>query len=206
MLLTGRAHRLTGDYDAAREKLDEVRAVSERYGVEAWLEIALVHRDAGKLDEALAELTPLQDPDRGHAIASKAFFEAGHIYRTLQNQAKRQSNTKLARQHADDARDAFKRIWLLYPDREGEDLAKRAAVELAELQHAVGDAANETRTLEELAEAHPESAYASYAKAILAIRSNQSQRADTYLRQTKERAGGNKELTQRADTLLRRER
>ncbi len=206
MLLTGRAYRLTGDYDAAKEKLDEVRAVSERYGVEAWLEIALVLRDAGELDGAIAELTPLQDPDRGHAIASKALFEAGRIHRTLHDQAKRRSNAKPAKQHADDAREAFKKLWLLYPDREGEDLAKRAAVELAELQHAVGDAADEVRTLEELAEAHPESAYASYAKAILAIRSNQSERADTYLRQAKERAKGDKELTQRADTLLRRER
>lgn len=206
MLLTGRAHRLSNDFDAAAATLNEVRAISERYGTEAWLEIALTHRDRGKLDEALSELAPLQNPDRGHRIASRALFEAGGIHQRLYLLSK--AEPEKAAIHAKAAREAFKKLWLLYPDREGEDQAKRAYLALAELQQASGDAAGEVKTLDELATAHPESAYATFAKAILAIRAGKLERADSYLRQTIEqaKAAEDVQLQTRADELLRRDR
>ena len=206
MLLTGRAQRLAKEYDAAAGTLNEVRAISERYGTEAWLEIALTYRDMGKPQDALSELAPLQNPDRGHRIASRALYESGVIHQRLH--MKHKAEAEKAAMHAKSAREAFKKLWLLYPDRAGEDQAKRAYLALAELQHASGDAVGEVKTLDELAAAHPDSAYASYAAALLAIRANQSERADSYLRQTIERAKQNEDvdLQQRADDLLRRER
>ena len=207
MLLTGRAQRLAGSHDEAAATLNEVRAISEQYGTEAWLELALTYRDMGEADQALNELTPLQNPDRGHRIASRALYEAGVIHQ--RQYAKTQSTAPdQAEGHAKDAREAFKKLWLLYPDREGEDQAKRAYIALAELQHVMGLAATEIKTLDELAKAHPESAYANYAAAILAVRADQAERADTYLRQTieKAKATGDVDLQLRAEQLLRRER
>jgi len=207
MLLTGKAQRLAGAYDEAAATLNEVRAISERYGTEAWLELALTYRDMGEADEALNELAPLQNPDRGHRIASRALYEAGVIHQRLYVETKATSPDQ-AGGHAKAAREAFKKLWLLYPDRAGENQAKRAYLALAELQHAMGLAATEVKTLEELATAHPDSAYASYAKAVLAIRADRSERADTYLRQTIEQAKATEDvaLQRRAEQLLRRER
>ena len=205
-LLTGRAQRLLGDYDKAIQSLNEVRAVSEHYGVEAWLEIALVYRDSGKPDQALGELAALQNPDRGHRIASQALYEAGLIHRRLYEDAVRRSDPVSARNNAELARKAFKKLWLLYPDREGENLSKRAYLELAELQHDTDESSDEIKRLEELVESYPDSPYTTYAKAILAIRADRPERADTYLRQTKEQAGSDDELKARADRLLRRDR
>ena len=208
MLLKGWALRLTDKLDEAVEILGEVRAVSERYNVDAWLEIALVYRDQGKLKEALNELAALQDPDRGHRIASKALYEAGLIHRKLYDGAAGRGDTATADSHKKDAREVFKKLWLLYPDREGEDLAKRAYLALAELLAASDDAVGEIKTLDELTTAHPDSPYATLAKAVLAIRANRQERADTYLRQTLEEAksAGDFDLQQRAEVLLRRER
>lgn len=206
MLLTGRAHRMAGSHDEAVATLTEVRAISERYGNDAWLELALTYRDMGKPDEAMAELGPLQNPDRGHAIASRALYESGVIHQRLHLSNKTTSPDK-AEGHANAAREAFKKLWLLYPDREGEDRAKRAYLALAALQQAMGDAAAEVKTLDELATAHPESPFASYAKALLAIRAGKAERADSYLRQTLEQlANSNDELKGMAEKLLRRER
>lgn len=206
MLLKGRAYRLNGERKEALATLNEVRAVSERYGVEAWLEIALVYRDDGKLKEALGELAPLQDPDRGHRIASQALYEAGQIHRLLYDAVPAVGDRNQAKRHAAAAREAFKKLWLLYPDRKGEDLAKRAYLALADLQLATGDAIGEIKTLEELVVAHSDSPYATFSRAILAIRANQQEQANTFLRQTKEQAKADKALWQRADQLLRRER
>eukprot|EP00752_Nemacystus_decipiens_P015208 g13541.t1 len=177
-LVLGRALREDGKVDEAIEVLGEVRAVSDRYSADAWLELALVYRDQGKDKLALTELAALQNPDRGHRIASRALYEAGLIHAFL---FKTNTQTQAGEAHAKSAREAFKKLWLLYPDREGEDQAKRAYLALAELQQAMGDAAGEVKTLEELATAHPDSAYASYAKAMLAIRAGQAERADAYL-------------------------
>jgi tetratricopeptide (TPR) repeat protein len=207
MMLKGRSQRLAGAHDEAVATLNEVRAISERYGTEAWLELALTYRDMGKPEEALNELAPLQNPDRGHRIASRALYEAGVIHQRLYTSTKTTSPDK-AEGHAKSAREAFKKLWLLYPDREGENQAKRAYLALAELQQAMGLAATEVKTLEELATSHPDSAYASYAKALLAIRADQAERADTYLRQTIEQAKSMEDvdLQLRSEQLLRRER
>ncbi|MGB1124291.1 MAG: tetratricopeptide repeat protein [Phycisphaeraceae bacterium] len=207
MLLKGKAQRLAGSHDDAAATLNEVRAISERYGTEAWLELALTYRDMGKSSEALSELTPLQNPDRGHRIASKALYEAGVIHQRLYAKTKATAPDQ-AEGHAKSAREAFKKLWLLYPDREGENQAKQAYLALAELQDVMGLATTEIKTLEELATAHPDSAYASYAKAVLAIRADKSERADTYLRQTIEQAksAGDVDLQLRAEQQLRRER
>lgn len=208
MLLKGRALRMTGKLDESLELLNEVRAVSERYSVDAWLEIALVYRDNNKLDQALNELVALQDPDRGHRIASQALYEGGLIHRKLIDQAKRLSDPAKVKLHTDAAREAFKKLWLLYPDREGENQAKKAYLALAELQLATGDAPGEVKTLAELMESHPESAYGVFARAKLGIRANRPEQADRDLRQTIELAkkAGDLELAKRADDLLRRER
>jgi tetratricopeptide (TPR) repeat protein len=206
MLLKGRAQRLAGSNDAAVETLNELRAISERYGNDAWLELALTYRDMGKADEALGELAPLQNPDRGHAIASRALYEFGVIHQRLHLKTKSTSPDK-AEGHANAAREAFKKLWLLYPDREGEDRAKRAYLALAELQQASGDAVGEIKTLNELAEAHPDSPFATYATALIAMRAGKAERADTYLRQTIEQlANSDDELKSMAEKLLRRER
>ena len=207
MLLTGRAQRLAGSYQQAAATLNEVRAISERYGTEAWLELAITYRDMEKPDEALAELIPLQNPDRGHAIASRALYEAGLIRQRLYEKSKSTAPDKAAA-YLKDAREAFKKLWLLYPDRQGEDLSKRAYLALAELQHTSDDLTNEIKTLDELAKAYPGSAYATYAKAVLAIRAGQLERADGYLRQTIEqaKAAEDVELQLLADQRLRRER
>jgi len=206
MLLTGRAQRMTNEHNAAIETLREVIATSERYSFDAMFEIALVYRDSGQLNQALAELTALQNPDRGHRIASLALYEAGLIHRRLMDTARRQSDPVAFNEHLDEADKAFEKVWLLYPDREGEDLSKRAYLALAELQHATGEAAGEIQTLQRLIEAYPQSPYARYALAVVAIRANNQEQADTYLRQTMMQAGDDQELRQRADQLLRRER
>lgn len=206
MLLKGKAYRLAGQHKEAAETLNEVRAISERFGTEAWLELALTYRDMGKPDEALAELTPLQNPDRGHAIASRALYEAGVIHQRLYLSNKASSPDK-AEANAKSAREAFKKLWLLYPDRKGEDQSKRAYLALADLQQAMGDLPSEVMTLEELATAYPESPFATYAKALLAIRAGKLERADAYLRQTiEELANSDDELKRMAEKLLRRER
>lgn len=203
-LLLGRAFRLQGKLDDAVKVLSEIRAVSESHGVEAWLELALVMRDRGEMDQALAELVALQNPERGHVIASRALYEAGVIYATdARLMAVGQGRDKRYKS----ARQAFKKLWLLYPDRDGEGQAKRAYLALAELQQAMGDAAEEVQTLQELALAYPDSPYASFAKAVLAIRADKRERADTYLRQTIEGLGDRDvALKSKANQLLRRER
>jgi tetratricopeptide (TPR) repeat protein len=208
LLLTGRAQRMAGDYDAAIATLNEVRAISERFGTEAWLQLALTYRDMGKPDEALAELIPLQNPDRGHRIASQALYEAGVLHQRLYAFTNQSTEPDKAASHLKSAREAFKKLWLLYPDREGEDVSKRAYLELALLEGLSGDAVREVKTLLELEKAYPESAYATFAKALLAIRADQPERADRYLRQTVEQAKGNEniDLTTRAEDLLRRDR
>lgn len=207
LLLTGRAQRLAGSHQEAAETLSEVRAISDRYGTEAWLELAINYRDMGKADEALAELIPLQNPDRGHAIASRALYESGVIRQRLYLKQKTISPDQAAG-YLKDAREAFKKLWLLYPDREGEDLAKQAYLALAELQHSSDDLTAEIKTLNELAETHPDSPYATYAKAVLSIRADQLERADRYLRQTIEqaKAAEDVDLQRLADERLRRER
>ncbi|MEM9111065.1 MAG: tetratricopeptide repeat protein, partial [Planctomycetota bacterium] len=203
-LLRGRALRLDGKLDEASEVLAEVRAVSEQYAADAWLELALVMRDQDKNNEALRELLALQNPDRGHRIASMALYEAGLIHGLLY---RTNTGTQAGEKHLKDAREAFKKLWLLYPDRQGEDLAKRAYLALAALQLASGDAAGEVKTLGELAHTYPDSPFASYATGLLAIRAGQSERADAYLRQTiDELADTDDELKQLAEELLRRER
>lgn len=206
MLLTGRAQRMNASLDEAMQTLSEVRAVSERYGTEAWLEIALVYRDQDKDAEALNELVALQNPDRGHMIASRALYEAGLIYLS-QYRNDRSTSPNQAEASAKAAREAFKKLWLLYPDRAGENQAKRACLALAELQQLMGDAVAEVKTLEELATVHPDSPYASFAKGLLAIRAGKRERADAYMRQTiEELAGSDIELRHKADEWLRRER
>lgn len=206
MLLTGRAQRMAGSHDDAVTTLNEVRAISERYGNDAWLELALTYRDMGKPDEALSELAPLQNPDRGHAIASRALYESGVIHQRLHLATKTTSPDKAAG-HANAAREAFKKLWLLYPDREGEDRSKRAYLALAELQQAIGDALGEIKTLDELAAAYPDSPFATYATALIAMRAGKSESANRYLRLTIEQlANSDDELKDMAEKLLRRER
>ncbi|MGB0767921.1 MAG: tetratricopeptide repeat protein, partial [Phycisphaeraceae bacterium] len=208
MLLTGRAQRMNGKLDEAMQTLTEVRAISERFSVDAWLEIALVYRDQDKYEEALRELSALQDPDRGHRIASRALYEAGQIQRWLYNSAAGRGDAGAAEAHRKAAREHFKKLWLLYPDRAGENLAKRGYLELARLLHDTDDALGEIKTLNELTTAYPDSPYATLAKAILALRANRLERADSYLRQTIEQAdaAGVYDLERRAEELLRRER
>lgn len=203
-LLIGRAYRHAGEMEEALAALNEVRAVSERYSVDAWLEIAKVYRDQGKLDEALRELAALQNPDRGQRIASQAMFEAGLIHKQKAVMALRTS-WRAAEPSYRSARDAFKKLWLLYPDREGEHLAKRAYLHLAALQHAMGQSESEVRTLTELIEAEPQTAAATLAKAVLADRAGQRERADAYLRQALNEADGGIELGQLAGQLIRRD-
>ncbi|MEO0477430.1 MAG: hypothetical protein AAF085_15910 [Planctomycetota bacterium] len=208
MLLTGRAQRLSGLFDEAAETLGEVRAISDRYGTKAWLEIALTYRDMGKPEQALGELIPLQNPDRGHRIASQALYEAGVIHQRLYFASNQSTEPEQSAKHAKDAREAFKKLWLLYPDREGENQAKRAYLALAEVLAFGGDAVGEIEVLDELHKAYPESPYASFARALLAIRSEQAELADRQLRQTIEQAKSieDVDLQTRADELLRRER
>lgn len=202
LLLTGRSQRLAGELDTALKTLDQVRAISERYGVEAWLEIALVHRDAGRLDKALEELTPLQDPGRGHRIASQALYESGLIHKGLAIKRLRTA-PQAAEPHAKAARDTLKKLWLLYPDREGEDLAKRAYLHLAALQHATGEAEAEIKTLSELSEEAKGTPYSTLAKAVLADRSKQFETRDAYMRQLKNEVGeGDAALGRLIDELI----
>lgn len=205
MLLTGRAQRMVDNLNDALKTLNEVRAISERYGVEAWLEIALVYRDQGKLDESLAELIPLQDPDRGHTIAARALYEAGLIHGGKFAELPRGPQ---AQEQADKAREAFKKLWLLYPDRKGEDLAKEAYLALAQLLLVNGDKEGEVKVLAELTEAYPESAYGAFARALLAQRANRLEQFDRELRQTIQKAtdSNNPQLARMAEQLLRRER
>jgi len=205
MLLTGRIQRLSNDFDAAMQTLNEVRAVSERYNLEAWLEIAKVYRAQGKTDEALNELSALQDPDRGHAIASQALYEAGMIHKELAIKALR-TDPGSAQISSKAGRDSLKKLWLLYPDREGETLAKWAALQLASLQHLSGDAEGEVKTLTELIESEPDTPHATLAKAVLAQRAGRGERSDTYLRQMIKQTGGDAAFIKLSDELLNADR
>jgi len=202
-LLIGRAYRHAGEMDKALAALNEVRAVSERYNVDAWLEIAKVYRDQGKLDEALRELAALQNPDRGQRIASQAMFEAGLIHKHKAIRSLRTS-WRAAEPSYIAGRDAFKKLWLLYPDRDGEDLAKRAYLHLAALQHAMGQDEEEIQTLTELIEAEPQTPEATLAKAVLAERAGKRERADAYMRQVLNEAGGDSALSRLAGELIQR--
>lgn len=200
-LLAGRVERVYGDLDEALELLGEVRANSEAYSIEAWLEIALVYRDQGKADQALNELAALQDPDRGHRIASRALYEAGLIHKQLAKKLRPTAPDK-AEVHVKSSREMLKKLWLLYPDREGEVLAKRAYLHLAALQHAAGEDEAEIKTLTELIDAAPQTPYATLAKAVLAQRAGKAERAEAYVRQMKGEAGADPELQPLARELL----
>lgn len=200
-LLIGRAHRAAGQTGRALAALNEVRAVSERYNLEAWLEIARVYRDQGKPEQALRELAALQNPDRGQRIASQALYEGGQIHKALA-MTKLRSGVQAAEADIKAARDAFKKLWLLYPDRAGEDLAKRAYLHLAALQHAAGDAAGAVQTLSELIEAEPDTPHATLAKAVLADRAGKAERSAAYLRQLRQEAEGDTGLWDLVDELL----
>lgn len=200
LLVTARALELLDRDDEALDKFNEVRAVSERYNLDAWLEIALLYRKQGKLDQALRELAALQNPDRGQRIASRALYEGGLIHKGLA--MKRLRSEADASEHVKAAREAFKKLWLLYPDREGEVLAKRAALHLASLQGATGQAEAQIRTLTELAEAEPNTAESEIALAALADLADQPERRAMYVRRVTQRGEGDVELSRLMDELI----
>lgn len=203
MLLIGRAQRMLFRMDEAVQTLNEVRATSERYNLDAWLEIAQVYRDNEKYDQALNELIALQDPDRGHRIASRALFEAGKIHKIKSAKARGRSDTVDAELQAKKAREAFKKLWLLYPDGKGEDRAKWAYLHLAALQRQMGQAEDEIKTLAELVEAAPDTPFATLAKAALANRAGREERAQAYLRQCMNEMEGDAAFGRLADELLK---
>ena len=203
-LLIGKAHRTAGEMDKAIATLNEVRAVSERYNVDAWLEIAKVYRDQGKLTDALRELAALQNPDRGQRIASQALYEGGLIHKQLGLNRLKTGDKDAAQGHLKSAREAFKKLWLLYPDREGEQLAKWAYLQLASLQHSAGDIEGEVQTLTELIEAEPSTIHATLAKAVLAERAGKPERADSYLRQVLKATEGDVAFSRLVSELIQR--
>lgn len=200
--LIGKAQRLTGEHEAALETLGEVRAVSQRYALPAWLEYALTLRDQGRLDAAINELSGLTNTDQDQQIAAEALYESGRIRRTLAARATQRNQADVAEEQLREAQRELKRIVLLHADRAGEDLAQRSYIELAELAEQAGTAEQEIALLNELITGYPDSVYATYAKGLLALRAGQRERAAQYLRQTLEDTD-NAELTGRAQTLLR---
>ncbi|MEM1354722.1 MAG: tetratricopeptide repeat protein [Planctomycetota bacterium] len=200
--LTGRAQRLTGQHEAALETLGEVRALRGPNHLFAWLEISLTLRDQGNLDEALRELRGLLNSDKDQRIASRALYEAGLMHRTLAARARQRSQPDAEAGHVDEARRLLKMIVLLHADRAGEDLAQRASVEVAELERQAGDAAEEAKVLNELVVNYPGSAYAIYARGVLALRAGQRERAAQFLRQALEQTE-DAALKRRAEAQLR---
>ena len=203
-LLIGQAHRELGEMDKAIAVLNEVRAVSERYNLDAWLEIAKVYRDQGKLDLALRELTALQNPDRGQRIASQALYEGGLINKQRAMNRLKLKDQAGAQPYIKASRDALKKLWLLYPDRAGETLAKFGYLHLAALHHAAGDAQSEIQTLSELIEAEPDTPHATPAKAVLSERAGKPERADAYVRQLRQQTQGDAAFSQLLDSFIRR--
>jgi len=201
-LLRGIALRGAEQYDESIELLGEVRATSERFALPAWLELARTMRAKGQLDEALQELAGLINTDRDQAIAAQALHESGLIHREVAAQLLRRGDREGAGRELTESRRVLKMVVLLHADQAGDDLAQRSYLELAEIASEMNDPTAEASLLEELVEKYPDSAYATYAKGVLAVRAERTGRAQTYLRQVPEETEDSA-LRQRADELLR---
>ncbi|MEM9416257.1 MAG: tetratricopeptide repeat protein [Planctomycetota bacterium] len=201
-LLRGVALRIAGDYDASAAVLEELRAVSERLTLDAWLELARTHRAKGDLDASLQELAGLINSERSQQIASQALFESGGVRRELAARLRQRDDAAGALAQLAEARKDLMKVVLLHADRAGDDLAQRSYIELVEIAQAMDEPEKARGLLSELIEKYPESLYADFARALLHIGRNETEAAATLLRRVSDRAE-NEALRDRAATLLR---
>ncbi|XAL98383.1 tetratricopeptide repeat protein [Phycisphaeraceae bacterium D3-23] len=201
-LLRGIALRIAGDYDGSAQVLEELRAVSERLTLDAWLELARTYRAKGDLDAALRELAGLINSDRSQRIASQALYESGGVRRQLATQLRQREDTAGEREQLTEARRVLKMVVLLHADRAGDDLAQRSYIELVEVARAMGEPEQSNELLTELIEKYPESLYSEYARALLHVGRNETEAAATLLRHVADNTQ-NAALRDRAATLLR---
>lgn len=201
-LLRGVVLRMSGDYDASAEVLEELRAVSERLTLDAWLELARTMRARGDLAGAVRELGGLINSDQSQRIAAQALFESGLVRRELATQHRQRDDRPAEAEQLTEARRVLKMVILLHADRAGDDLAQRSYIELAEVSEAMGEAEEAGELLAELVDKYPETPYADYARALLHIRAGETEPAATLLRRVAERSQ-NQALSDRAAALLR---
>lgn len=204
-LLRGIALRMSGDLDASAQTLEELRAVSERLTLDAWLELARTLRargDATGRQQALAELAGLMNTERSQRIAAQALYESGGVRQEIAATLRQRGDRDAEGEQLTEARRVLKMVVLLHADRAGDDLAQRSYLELMAVADAMDDPEQAAGLLRELIDKYPQTAFAKYARAELAARTGETPRAATLLREVIDEAE-NETLRERAEALLR---
>ncbi len=168
LYIRGRAHFALDELDHAYRAFFGVVALGRGYDLEARLYLARTQMRRGELDEALIELSDLTKAEDSRIVA-EALYEAGRAHRQRAELMRRRGDTQAQAASLGEARNSIKRMVLLYLTvEEIRPLQERGLIELAEIAEALGERDTMARELEELIRTFPDSAYADYAKAVLA--------------------------------------
>ena len=169
LFLAGKAQRLIGDPTAAARLFEQVVMLRAGLEIEARLELAGSLQDAVQWEQALqtyalllnASTTPVD-------ITAEALFSSASIYRDI---AKDVASTEptAAQQANKDARRRFKKLIVLYNRPQLSPLAELSYLEVAEIDAEAGHQDQAVQLLNELAEKFPDTPWATYANALLAV-------------------------------------
>ena len=162
MYLLGKAYREAKRPTEAQAALGQVIAMGRGFDAEARLELARALADEGETDAALGELEGLISHEQSR-IAAEALHESALLHLDLA----RKADPGDVAGHQGEARKLLKRLVLLYSFDELTPLPQRAAIELAEVETRLGDAAAATGSLREVARRFPDSPHAAFAQAVL---------------------------------------
>jgi len=202
LMVAADALRELKDRDAAIAAFREVIAMGQGYGYSARLELARTLAEKEDYEEALGEYEGLINVTET-PVASAALFDAAHVHLKLAQVRRRESDTQGADEQREAARNALKRLVLLYSFPEISPLPELSFIMLQEIAFDNQKPDVAKSEMNELIEKFPDGPYAVYGKAMLAKLENQTNVARTLLNQLRQQENLDARLLQRVEGQLK---
>ena len=139
-----------------------------------------------KLDEALTEYRSLINVERPTIIPASATYESAEIHRQKAIALKQNDEGPAAVAELEEAQKLYYRVGLLFAFPQLSPVPELAYINRAETLDDLGRKDEGDKALAELTEKFPDSSYASYAKAMIALHQGKAGDADFLLKKLRE--------------------
>ncbi len=202
MMLAAGALRTKGQLDRAIDAFSEVVSMSQGHGYQARLELAKTLAVAKRFDEAVDEYEGLIAAEQTK-VAARALFELGQLHRLLVQNSLRESDAIAAQQQRDAAVKSFKRLVLLFSFPEISPLPQLSQIEIAELASESDTPEDARGVFAELIEQYPDTPYATYATAVVAMMDSRKIVATGLLKKVRDAKEIDPQLAQRVANHLK---
>ncbi|MCC7193755.1 MAG: tetratricopeptide repeat protein [Phycisphaeraceae bacterium] len=186
LVLGGRNLRENGDIAGALDAFRRVIAMQQGFESHARLELARTLVTQNKLDEALTEYRSLINVERPTIIPASATYESAEIHRQKAIALKQNDEGPAAVAELEEAQKLYYRVGLLFAFPQLSPVPELAYINRAETLDDLGRKDEGDKALAELTEKFPDSSYASYAKAMIALHQGKAGDADFLLKKLRE--------------------